>query len=328
MADSGPKALDLMEDHEFFLILTDQRMPKMLGTEFLEESIKKDPAAIRILITGYSDIESVIDGINKGAVHRYIKKPWNRDELKREIQMSVEIHRLTMENQQLVKKLKESNLKLREHERLLAKDLDERTKELYRTNEELRHANETLQNLTLQDGLTGLYNHRGFQQRLREEFYRAQRAKKHLSLIFFDLDHFKNYNDTNGHPAGDELLRNIAKLLTEDSRTRTEDEARIRISDIPSRYGGEEFAILLPETPLEGARIKAERIRKRIEGYEFEHMASQPGGRVTVSVGVACFPDDADKPQLLVDRSDQAMYVAKTTGRNQVKLFRDIPESK
>jgi two-component system, cell cycle response regulator len=323
-AESGEAALKLMEEHDFFLILTDQRMPKMLGTEFLEESVKRDPSAIRILITGYSDIESVIDAINKGAVHRYIKKPWNREELRREIELSIQIQRLVVENQQLVKTLQETNKRLGEHEVLLRKGLDDRSRQLLDTNEELRKLNQRLEGLTMQDGLTGLYNHRAFQQRLREEVARASRANKPLSLLFFDIDHFKKYNDTNGHPAGDELLKGIAGILTGDSRLNTEKNWGVRASDIVARYGGEEFAVLLPETPLEGAGIKAERIRKSIAGHNFQHMESQPEKRVTVSIGVACFPDDANRAADLVDCADKAMYLAKRTGRDRVCLHKEI----
>jgi len=323
-AESGEQALKLMEEHDFFLILTDQRMPKMLGTEFLEESVKRDPSAIRILITGYSDIDSVIDAINKGSVHRYIKKPWNREELRREIELSIKIQRLTVENQDLVKTLRDANKRLEEQEDLLRKSLDDRSRQLLETNEELRKLNQRLEGLTLQDGLTGLYNHRAFQQRLREEFARAARSQKPLSVLFLDIDNFKNFNDTNGHPAGDELLKTVAGILTGDSRLRAEKDWGVRASDIVARYGGEEFAVLLPETPVEGAQIKAERIRKMIATYSFPRMEVQPNKHISVSVGVSTFPTDADKPALLVDCADQAMYLAKKTGRDKVCLFRDI----
>ena len=328
LAESGEEALRLMEDHDFFLILTDQRMPKMLGTEFLEESIKRDPAAIRILITGYSDIESVIDAINKGAVHRYIKKPWNRDELRREIETAITIQRLTMENQELVTTLRDANKRLLEQDELLKKDLDERSKQLLEINEELRKLNERLEGMTMQDGLTGLYNHRAFQQRLREEMSRAKRNRSPMTVVFFDIDHFKNYNDTNGHPAGDDLLRDIAQILNGDSRTSTSQGWGFRASDIVARYGGEEFAIILPETPFEGGRIKAERIRKQIAETTFPHMESQPGKAITVSVGVSTYPEDAESSGELVDRADQAMYAAKRAGRNQVKVYREIKEQR
>ena len=323
-AVSGQEALKLMEEHDFFLILTDQRMPNMLGTEFLKESLKRDPTAIRILITGYSDIESVIDAINKGSLHRYIMKPWNQDELKREIEFAIELQKLSLENQNLVKSLREANKRLEEQEQLLKKDLDERSKQLLAINDELRKLNRRLEGLTLQDGLTGLYNHRAFQQRLREELSRAGRAKSPVSLIFLDVDHFKNFNDKNGHPAGDELLKTLAGILTGDSRKAGDPSWKARASDIVARYGGEEFALILPDTPKEGGKIKAERIRKSVEALEFPNMDKQPTGRVTISIGVSTFPDDTTDAQTLIDRADQAMYFAKKNGRNRVTVFSEL----
>jgi len=320
-ATSGEEALKLMEGHDFSLILTDQRMPKMLGTDFLKESVKRDPTAIRILITGYSDIESVIDAINKGAVHRYVKKPWNQDELKREISVALQLQNLTTENQELVKTLKAANIKLEEQEVLLKKDLDERSKQLMAINEELKKLNSRLEGMTLQDGLTGLYNHRAFQQRLREEISRTSRSKGHFTVVFMDVDNFKNYNDRNGHPAGDELLKELAKILTGDSRKSSDEGWKARASDIVTRYGGEEFALILPDTPAEGGLIKAERIRKSVETAEFPFMEHQPLKKITVSVGVATFPEHSKEAQNLIECADKAMYTSKKNGRNRSTVW-------
>jgi diguanylate cyclase (GGDEF)-like protein len=324
LAESGETALKMMEEHDFFLILTDQRMPKMMGTELLEESIKRDPSAIRILITGYSDIESVIDAINRGSVHRYIKKPWNRDELRREIQLAIDMQKLNLENQRLVKDLREAYQQLTEQDDLLKKNLDDRSKQLLAMNENLKQLNQKLEGLTFQDALTGLYNHRAFQQRLREECARATRNKSPLTLVFLDIDNFKHYNDSQGHPAGDELLKGIARILEGDSRQSGETKWGARTSDIVTRYGGEEFALILPDTPSEGGRIKAERIRKSICSHKFPNMETQPLGVISASIGVATLPDDSVKPQELVDLADQAMYASKRGGRNRVTLSKDV----
>lgn len=319
-AESGEEALKFFQDHDFSVILSDQRMPGMSGTEFFEESIKRQPSTIRILITGYSDIDSVIDAINKGSVHRYIKKPWKRDELLRQIQETLETQRLIVENQRMVKELKETNVRLKEHEKLLMQNLDERSKQLYELNQELRELNEKLKGQSLRDGLTNLYNHRAFQQRLREEFSRSQRKKAPITLVFLDVDHFKNFNDTHGHSAGDDLLRSLASLLSDTSRSKG---SGVRTSDIISRYGGEEFAVILPDTPLEGGLIKAERIRKSIASHKFPGMEKQPLKHLSVSIGVANFPEHAKTPERLIELADQAMYKAKKNGRNQVQKHKE-----
>ena len=166
------------------------------------------------------------------------------------------------------------------------------------------------------DGLTRLYNHRYFQDRIRQELATVQRQNAQMSLILMDVDHFKHYNDSNGHPAGDKLLKELARIL--------DPEEGKRVSDITARYGGEEFVMLLPFTPYDGALIKAERIRKAVEEFEFENREKQPLKKVTLSIGVATFPDHAKLPMDLIEAADQSLYQAKHGGRNRVVGFADI----
>lgn len=320
---SAIDALKLLEHNDFAVILSDQRMPDMTGTEFLAKSLERQPSAIRMLITGYSDIEAVIDAINKGSVHRFIKKPWRKEELLREIENIQKLLTLTVENQEMVVKLKKANEELLAQKHLLSQSLDERSRELFLANEELKKYTSHLEGQTTKDGLTNLYNQKAFRQRLNEEALRSLRNKTKISVIFIDVDHFKNYNDTNGHPAGDLLLKQLADLLSNSSRNLSS-ASHVRQSDIVARYGGEEFALILPDTPLEGARIKAERIRKAILEETFFGMEKQPMGRITASLGIATLPDHAQTPDKLVEHADQAMYLAKKTGRNQVKTFEDV----
>ncbi|MBN8554914.1 MAG: diguanylate cyclase [Deltaproteobacteria bacterium] len=166
------------------------------------------------------------------------------------------------------------------------------------------------------DGLTRLYNHRYFQDRIRQELATVQRQNAQMSLILMDVDHFKNYNDSNGHPAGDKILKQLALIL--------DPEEGKRVSDITARYGGEEFVMLLPFTPYDGALIKAERIRKAVEDFEFDHREKQPLKKVTLSIGVATYPDHAKLPVDLIEAADQSLYQAKHGGRNRVVGFADI----
>lgn len=161
--------------------------------------------------------------------------------------------------------------------------------------------------LSITDGVTSLYNHRYFRERLEEEFERAKRYKRPLSLIMIDLDFFKKYNDTNGHPKGDELLRKIAELFKREARK----------SDIVARYGGEEFVIILPETLKETSVVMAERLRKEIESTVFKGCETQPGGRVTISLGISSY-DGSGTIEEFIKRADDALYCAKKDGRNRV----------
>lgn len=164
--------------------------------------------------------------------------------------------------------------------------------------------------LANRDGLTMLYNHRYFQERLRQELSQAKRQEGSLSVILIDVDHFKKYNDQHGHPAGDELLRQLSHLLGSQLGNRE--------SDILARYGGEEFILMLPFTPLEGAITKAKRIQEAVAQYQFAHASQQPLGCVSVSVGVASYPANALDAAELIEKADQALYVAKAQGRNRV----------
>ncbi|RMG05000.1 MAG: GGDEF domain-containing protein [Nitrospirae bacterium] len=161
------------------------------------------------------------------------------------------------------------------------------------------------------DGLTGLNNHRTFQERLREEVERARRFKQRLSLLMIDIDHFKKFNDTYGHLKGDEVLKRVACIIQEN----------IRSIDFAARYGGEEFSVILPQVSFDGAVIVAERIRLASESHELKLNGEQ--AVVTLSIGVASFPDDALTKDDLLNAADKALYLAKRTGRNRVCGFRE-----
>ncbi len=180
-----------------------------------------------------------------------------------------------------------------------------RTEELARR---LKAANERFRLLSILDGLTGLYNHRYFQERLQEEFERARRYRRYISLIMLDIDYFKKINDTYGHLAGDFILRELARLIRKN----------IRKSDIPARYGGEEFAIVLPETDLKGAGKLGERLRENVEREAFYFEGHRI--RVTISLGVASHlpVTDSKGPRDLLEAADKALYYSKAHGRNRL----------
>jgi len=162
------------------------------------------------------------------------------------------------------------------------------------------------------DGLTGIVNKRHFMDLLAQELLKAEKESTHLSLFMFDIDHFKAYNDTNGHLAGDEALKVTGRLLRE----------TFRDDDVPARYGGEEFAVLLPSTDKNGAMIAAAKFRKAVEEFAYPNEEkSQPGGKVTISGGVATFPYDAGNTTDLIKCADKALYEGKHGGRNRVCAY-------
>ncbi len=200
----------------------------------------------------------------------------------------------------------------------------------------------------IKDGLTGLYNHRYFYERLFQEFARAQRYGVPLSLLMLDIDDFKKFNDEFGHQVGDQVLAEVAEILSS--------QLRVRV-DIAARYGGEEFVVLLPNTPRDGAEVVGDRLKRKVELIvpeapgQGEAVADVPPpqfegatlvgerirrdievtplhlpdgrltGHVTVSIGLAAFPEAAGSPDELVGNADKAMYLAKRLGKNRLEVF-------
>ena len=168
--------------------------------------------------------------------------------------------------------------------------------------------------LAIRDGLTSLFNHRHFQQTLKEQIDAVKGNKTHLSLIMGDIDDFKKYNDANGHPMGDIALRTVGRILIDNTRG----------SDVVARYGGEEFVIILPGTSLEGAYRVADKTRADIAAYRFRGQEDLPSENLTISFGIGTFPEDAEKAGELIEKADKAMYEAKRRGKNSVVKWEEI----
>ncbi len=280
---SAEEALGLFEDKHYPVVLTDICLKGMDGIELLEKLNKLNEDTQIVLSTNNASLDTVLPALRAGA-YDYILKPFDElDQITAVVNRAMEKVRLLAENRHLVEQLKISNQSLSEH-------------------------NNKLQEMAIQDGLTGLYNHRFFQESLAKNVSLANRSGLSCSLVFMDIDHFKNFNDTHGHPAGDEVLKHSAKLIAND----------LRVSDLAARYGGEEFVLLLPGTDKTGALILAEKVRQKFESHPFPGGESQPLGKVTVSIGVATFPDDATETEELLAVADQALYKAKEQGRNRV----------
>jgi two-component system, cell cycle response regulator len=306
VAQSAHDALELVEElrrdgEPLAVLIADQIMPGMKGVELLEEVHKRSPSTTKILLTGQAGLDAVVAAINRAGLNRYIPKPWDEPDLRLTVENLLRTFRLHRENETLVEDLKRKNGELEAAKVMLEKKVRERT-------QMLEEANERLNRLAVTDGLTGLYNHRYLQEQLHQAVERSLRAGVPVALLMIDVDHFKKYNDRQGHPAGDEALRSVARLIAEDRRQ----------VDVVARYGGEEFAVLLFDVNREGATDVAEKIRARVSSAPIPHADKQPLGRMTVSIGVAVCPDDSQTAEALLETADVALYRAKKSGRDTV----------
>lgn len=172
---------------------------------------------------------------------------------------------------------------------------------------------EDVKEMSFTDAMTGLNNYRYFENRLIEEINRSMRNKSTVSLLMLDIDDFKNYNDELGHQAGDEALRTVGWIL----------KNTVRDGDIVNRYGGEEFAIIMPGMEKDLVEVLAERIRFKIEEFPFYKQHVQPGGNLTISLGGSTFPNDASNFENLINKADQALYYSKKAGRNRFTNFKE-----
>lgn len=300
------EALKLASEEEFAAVVSDQRMPSMLGTELLARIAVRHPCTTRLILTGHTDSSEMLDAINRAEIWRYVTKPWDNRELVATLLQAVERHRLLRENARLVTDLERSNRALerqnREVEELNA-DLERR---IAARTAELESLNRKLEALAMTDPLTHLANRRSVFERFGGELERARRYGRPLAVAMVDVDYFKRFNDTEGHRCGDEALVRIGQALA----------TGLRRSDIVGRYGGEEFLILMPETSLAQARETVERLRLAVERLAVP--GAHGSRRLTMSAGVAAFPEQGDSAEALVAAADARLYRAKEAGRNRV----------
>lgn len=204
-------------------------------------------------------------------------------------------------------------LELKDKEEKVIQILIKDQTELVELQRSLEEKNKELSLISITDKLTDLYNRRYFDDTLEKEIGRTQRSGSSMSLIIFDVDKFKVFNDTNGHSAGDSLLTELAKVI----------KGNIRGSDVACRYGGEEFTIICPDTTPEQAYILAERIRYAVKNHPFLHREKQPFGFVSVSIGIANYPGHTTNSKKLLEMADSALYLSKENGRNQTTVFQE-----
>lgn len=295
-AESGLIALEKTLEMDFALILLDVQMPDMNGYETAEllRGSKKTKFIPIIFVTANSREENnIFKGYESGAVD-YMFKPINTTVLISKVKVFMDLY------------LQKIMLEIKTEE------LDSKVKELEALKLELEEKNLKLEMLTMEDSLTTIGNRRCFDKILNSEWHRGARFCKQISLIMIDIDHFKFFNDTYGHQEGDFCLIRVASALK---------STLMRQSDTITRYGGEEFVAILPDTDEEGAKQVGDRMLKAVEAMLIPHESSETSSYVTVSIGISTtLPTSGSTPDFLIKYADDALYSSKELGRNRLTL--------
>jgi len=309
IAHSAAQAREILQQRAVDIILSDQFLPDgtaqaETGIQLLEWVRQHRPATVRILMTGQASLQDAIDSINRGQVHRFLIKPLNGAALLDTLRDTAKTIVLERRHDELLARLQQLNQELEERVR-------QRTQELEELNRQLQQKNAILEKMALTDPLTGLPNRRAMERLLRTEIQRRERHPSPLALLIVDADHFKEINTRFLLPGGDQALIGLAQVMSQN----------VRAIDTVGRIGGEEFMILAPDTPAEGAAVLAERLRLAVANSCTHYNGHEI--RLTISVGVAvAAPDTQVQAELMRELASAALAEAKSSGRNRCVVYR------
>lgn len=268
-AADGRAAMQAVESEPFDVLVLDLAMPGATGIEVLRAGRQRDPDLQAIVITAYATVRSAVDALRAGAFDYLVKPLESLDAYELSLQRALDFHALLKENRRLYARVQE---------------------------------------LAITDSLTGLYNRRKLDSALVEELERVQRYGRRLSTIMIDLDSLKHINDIHGHPAGDEVLQRVARVI----------QQQVRKIDVPVRYGGDEFIILLPEAGLKEATVLAERIAADCQNLRYGE------DQVSFSLGVVEWGPGIASPEAFLVEADQALYEAKQAGGRRIAAGQEL----
>jgi diguanylate cyclase (GGDEF)-like protein len=307
LADCAETAQEILSRRPIDLILTDQKMPHQSGVQLLEWVREHNPHTVRLLMTGYAELEDAIDAINRGQVYHYLLKPWRTEQLVQILRNAAEKRQLERNRDQLLEQMSRLN-------RELERRVTERTQALQEVNRFLEQRARELERLALTDPLTGLFNRRAMEELARFELKRHARYPSPFTLGLIDIDRFKDINTEYLLPGGDEALKGLARILT----------SSLREVDSVGRIGGDEFLILARETSEEGAIRLAERIRSTVAATPIVYGEHQIYISVSVSFAVAEMNVLADF-DTMYRLAAGAIKNAKDNGRNCFAVCR-VPQ--
>ncbi|OIR16205.1 phytochrome-like protein cph2 [mine drainage metagenome] len=295
-ANSGRQGLEMLARHEVGVVISDQRMPEMSGVEFLSQVKELYPETIRIVLSGSADFDSVKEAINRGAIYKFFSKPWDNEILRVDVMEAFWRQEMAHEKEHLLQEIQSANDQLAQVNLELAAAMDSKDVQI----ERIAHY----------DALTGLPNRILFLDRLEQELARAHRDNHMVAVMSFDLDRFKQINDSYGHPVGDQLLQAVAGRLA----------GHVRACDTVARTAGDEFGLVL--TDLKAAHDAAEVAQKLLDSFAHNPISTGDGEIfVTLSIGISIYPLDGLNTATMLKNAEAAQHQAKDEGRNNFQFY-------
>lgn len=295
-ANSGRQGLDVLAQHEVGVVISDQRMPEMSGVEFLSQVKELYPETIRIVLSGYADLESVTAAINRGAIYKFFTKPWDNEVLRVDVMEAFWRHDLAREKEHLLQEIQTANNQLAQVNLELA--------------DAIEHKNNLIEHIAHYDALTELPNRLLFIDRLDQELTRAQRDQCMVALLSINLDRFKLINDSFGYPVGDQLLQIVAKKLS----------GFVRASDTVARLAGDQFSLVL--ACVKTANAAGEVAQKILNLFSSDSITIGDSEIfITLSIGISIYPVDGVNTATLLKNADAALHQAKDDGRNNFQYY-------
>jgi diguanylate cyclase (GGDEF)-like protein len=295
-ASSGKQGLEVLANHKVGVVISDQRMPGMSGVEFLTQVKELYPQTIRIVLSGYADLDSVTAAINQGAIYKFFTKPWNNDVLRVDVMEAFWRQELAQEKDQLLQQIQTANELLAQVNLDMAAAIENKDNQINR--------------VVHYDTLTNLPNRLLFLDRLDQELTRAHRDNSMMAVLSINLDRFKLVNDSFGHPVGDQLLQVVAERLA----------SQIRACDTVSRIAGDEFCLVL--TGVKTTHAAGDVAQKLLDS--FAHNPISIGDSeifITLSIGISIYPVDGVNTTALLKNADAALHQAKNEGRNNFQYY-------
>ncbi|GBD36429.1 Hydrogenase transcriptional regulatory protein hupR1 [bacterium HR36] len=304
-AGSATEAMQWLGEREVHILISDLKMPGQSGLELLEWARSHSPKTVRILVSGYAELEDVLDAINRCQVFRYLLKPWQPEELRQAVRDAARVVALERSHEELLQQNHQLIAALEKRVRERTEELERANRLLEAANRQLQQTNAMLEKLALTDELTGLPNRRAMEQILHAELRRRTRYPSPLAVGILDVDHFREINSRYLHTGGDQVLVALARTLT----------ACMRGTDTAGRWGGEEFLIIAPITEAHGAFVLAERIRQVLQNTPVHYDGQEI--RFTVSLGFAAVSHEMIvSSETLIYQAAAALQQAKSRGRN------------